>query len=189
MAGLKFISREENFRRAMENLGKTWEVPPELFLILQEFTCRMYAPQSSITQVNELRYQLFRLKKGNVESAQLPTCEDIFYLHTHRANYQAAVWHRSLEVDPDIPSPEGNGWQIEDGQLTIHWMQGPPAPDVILEFMSCKHSRIHKHPSCPCLAYGIPCTPAGKLQICDNMIVEEDATVQDELDSEESGNN
>ncbi|KAG0719359.1 hypothetical protein GWK47_050644 [Chionoecetes opilio] len=36
--------------------------------------------------------------------------------HTLRANYQAAIWRRSLENLPDVPAPSaGHGWELDDG--------------------------------------------------------------------------
>lgn len=36
------------------------------------------------------------------------------------------------------PSPDGHGWVVHpDGNLTTEWMNVEPAPDVILEFLSC----------------------------------------------------
>ena len=88
---------DEYLRRWLAELGQDWELSPELFQVLQEYTCRLYAPKSDVSQVNELRYRLFRAKRGDVESGQLPPCEDTLYLHCQRANYQAAIWKRSLE--------------------------------------------------------------------------------------------
>ena len=53
--------------------------------------------------------------------------------HSLRANYQAAVWRRSLQRCPDIPSPVGSGWCTEDGKLVIDWMGDQPAPQAVLE--------------------------------------------------------
>ena len=88
--------------------------------------------------VNELRYQLFHAKKGEVESGQLFPCEDCLLMHSLQANYLAGVWHRALAECPSIPNPSGHGWCYGDEKLTICWMTGSPAPDVITEFLSCK---------------------------------------------------
>ena len=37
-------------------------------------------------------------------------------------NYQAAIWRRSLQSSPLIPSPVGYGWSIEEGKLIVNWM-------------------------------------------------------------------
>ena len=56
---------------------------------LEAFTCRLYAPKSSSTKVNDLRYDIFCAKRGEIESHQLPLCRDCFVKHAQRANYQA----------------------------------------------------------------------------------------------------
>ena len=186
LAGLKLISKEGPLQRAMISLGQHWDLTPDLFIHLQEFTCKLYSPQSTTTQVNDLRYQLFRLKKGDIESGQLPTCEDALYLHAKRANYQAAIWRRTMENHPHIPAPQGHGWSEEDGHVTLKWMEGSPAPDVVLELMACACNKECKLPKCQCLAYGIKCTPACKLQMCDNMIDEEQCTLSDDIEDASS---
>ena len=93
---------------------------------------------SSTGKINELRHQLFRAKKGVIESSQLPLCKDSLYLHIEWANYQAAVWRGCLQTSPMVPSPTQHGWMANDGKLAIHWMRSPPAPEVVLEMLSCK---------------------------------------------------
>ena len=95
-----------------------------------------------------------------------------------RANYQAAVWKRSLISNPDIPSPENHGWTLAgDGKLEIKLMDGSPAPSVILEFISCKCKGTCQLPSCECTISGLKCTDECKLQDCTNL-----ADVGDDLD-------
>ena len=56
-------------QKAMEGLGKSWVLSEKLFTLLQEFVCKMYASQTSLCKVDDLRYQLFRVKKGDVDSS------------------------------------------------------------------------------------------------------------------------
>ena len=85
---------------------------PETFSLIQKFTCQLYSKNTKITKVNDLRYRVFCAKNGDVESGQLPPCEDTLRQHTLRANYQAAIWRHSLESLPDIPEPSaGHGWE------------------------------------------------------------------------------
>ena len=127
---------------------------------------------------------LFRAKKGEVESGQLPPCEDCPFMHSLRANYQAGVWRRALEECPSIPNPSGHGWCYEDGKLTICWMTGSPAPDVVKELLSRKCTSVCKLPNCKCLANGLKCTVTCKLQDYNNW-QENNSTVQN-CDSEDS---
>ena len=86
--------------------------------------------------------------------------------HSLRANYQAAVSRRSSERCPDIPSPVGSGWCTEDGKLVIDWMGDQPAPQAVLEVLSCQCSRSCKLPSCSCVVNGLKCTDMCRLQDC-----------------------
>ena len=115
----------------------------------------MYAPSSSTSKVNKLPYELFCAKHGEVES-KLPPCEDSLFMHTLIANYQAAIWKRSLQSQPYVPDPKEHGWTTgDDGYLEIHWMRGSPAPMAVLELMSFKRARACKLPNCTCLTAGL----------------------------------
>ena len=75
-----------------------------------------------------------------MEGHKLPLCADCLYKHCQHACYQTAVWKRALDVKPEIPSPIGKGWIQDKGNATalaIDWMEGLPAPDAVLELMSC----------------------------------------------------
>jgi hypothetical protein len=147
--GLNIMIKDVQCRKAMAALGQDWALSKEQFTMLQEFTCRLYAAGTKIRDVNELQYQLFRAKKGEIDSSQLPPCEDCLQQHSLHANYQAAVWRKSLEQNPNIPSPEsGHGWVLEDDHLVVEWMTGPPAPEVVLEFMACTCSKACTLPQC-----------------------------------------
>lgn len=185
MGTFKLLKTDKTYQEAFLELGRAWAVSDELFKKLEEITCRMYVPSTHITDVSLLRYQLFCTRRGEVESSQLPPCQDCLFMHVTRANYQAAIWRRSLQSQPSVPSPNDHGWSTNDeGQLEIQWMRGPPAPDAVLQFLSCKCVRSCKLPECPCLNNGLKCTNLCKLQTCANQCSEEKAPAQ-MTDSEE----
>lgn len=144
----------------------------------------MYVPHSDIFDVNEMRYQLFRTKDGNVESGQLPPCKDCLDMHIIHANYQSAIWCRSLEVQPNIPSPlDCTDWVLNDQmQLQINWMTGSPAPDVVLEFLSRNCKRVCSLTGCQCMVNGLKYTDACTLQTCDNMKYEDIISDEGQMD-------
>ena len=168
ITALKLVKRHKSFQDLFKQLGMQWEVSSELFERLQEFTCKLYSSNPGTSDVNELRYRLFCAKKGKLDSNQLPPCADCLRKHALRANYQAAIWKRSLQSCPQVPSPVGSGWCLEDGKLTIDWMSGEPAPQAVLELLSCHCSRICKLPTCTCLTNGLNCTDLCRLQDCTN---------------------
>ena len=80
--------------------------------------CKVYASQISLCEVNDLRYQFVRVKKGDdVDSTQLPLCQDILMLQAMRANYQACIWKRMFRTRNGHPSPEGRTW-MDDRRWT-----------------------------------------------------------------------
>ena len=176
VGALKLLKGHSKYQQAFTQLGENWTVSSEVKDCLEEFVCRLYVPKSDIISVNEMRYQLFRTKDGNVESGQLPPCQDCLEMHTIRANYQSAIWHRSLDVESNTPSPlDCTGWIVNDeAQLQVNWMTGSPAPDVVLEFLSCKCKHVCRLPDCQCMVNGLKCTDACRLQSCDNMKDDED---------------
>ena len=157
-------------------LGQQWDLSPELMDKLEAFTCLLYAPKAASMKVNDLRYHLFCAKKGEIESHQLPPCRDCLVNHAKRANYQAAIWRRCLEQDPQVPSPEGKGWRIEkeDGneKLVIHWMDGQPAPEAVLDLLACNCPRKCVLPKCVCQMNKLKCTDMCKLSDCENQLSE-----------------
>ncbi|KAG0716309.1 hypothetical protein GWK47_009996 [Chionoecetes opilio] len=184
MTALKQVKMDKTYQDAFHELGRSWEVSPELFEKLQEITCHMYLPSTHTTEVNKLRYELFCARRGEVESSQLPPCEDCLFMHALRANYQAAIWRRSLQSQPFVANPTDCGWMTdEDGKLAVNWMRGSPAPDAVMQLLSCKCVRSCELPKCTCLSNGLKCTDMCRLQTCQNKAIEEEPVAQ-QSDSE-----
>ena len=133
-----------------------------------------------------MRYQLFCVKREEIESFQLPPCRDSLQKHIQRANYQAAVWKSSIKHDAIIPSPAGKGWKIEKidetDVLVIDWMDGEPAPKAVLDLIACNCTRLCKANKCERIKNGLKCTDMCKLAECDNQFPEN----ADSLDIDES---
>ena len=114
------------------------------------------------------------LKRGDVESNQLPPCNNTLRKHSLRANYQAAVWRRSLQRCPELPSLVGSGWCTEDGKLVVDWMGEQLALLVALELLSCQCSWSCKLPMCSCIVNGLGCTDMCRPQYCTKRPDDED---------------
>jgi hypothetical protein len=188
-SSLKLMIQNRELQDMFFELGQTWSVSSELMTKLEEFTCLLYAPKASAVSVDQLRYDLFCAKRGEVESHQLPPCKDCLKKHAKRANYQAAVWRRCLDQDPNVPSPVGHGWKMEvdngQPQLVIDWMDGQPAPEAVLDLLACNCERICTLLQCACLLNGMRCTDMCKLPDCGNQApIESDEDTDDELDEE-----
>ena len=52
--------------------------------------------------------------------------------------------------------------------LVVHWMDGQPAPQAILDLLACNCKRTCQLPSCECLANKLMCTNMCKLPNCGN---------------------
>ena len=89
---LRLLISNKNTQDMFLELGQEWDLSQELMNKLQAFTCLLYALKVFTTKVNELRYQLFCAKKGEIESHQLPPCEDCLTKYAQRANYQAGIY-------------------------------------------------------------------------------------------------
>ena len=93
--------------------------------------------------VNELRYQMFRIKQGEVDSGQLPPCKFKVPLCFILCSpiIKKCVWKIYVEPKKDTNSQEGHVWMIEDGQLLFD-------PLVVIELIVCKCNRMCKGPEC-----------------------------------------
>jgi hypothetical protein len=92
---------------------------------MQEFVKRLYASSTTICDVNDLRYNLFYAKRGDVESTQLLPCKDCLYMHVLCANYQAAMWWLCLEMQPVGLDLKTCRWMMDEkGNRTIECMRG-----------------------------------------------------------------
>ena len=75
--------------------------------------------------VNELTFRMFCSRRDNIESEQLPPCADCLYKHACRANYQTAIWRRSLENRLEIQS--WKTWLRTRGEQARDWVDGWPS--------------------------------------------------------------
>ena len=167
----KLAMSDRDLQSMFTDLGTNWEVSDALMKKLEKFTCQLYATKYG-GDINQLRYHMLCVKKGDIESHQLPPCKDTLQMHIKRANYQVAIWRRSLEQEPDIPGPEGHGWKIKshDGKnaLVVDWMNGEPAPQALLDFLACTCKKQCKLPQCDCMNNGLKCTDMCTLVECSN---------------------
>ncbi|KAJ8387590.1 hypothetical protein AAFF_G00152860 [Aldrovandia affinis] len=142
------------FPRSVRKLGQSGELSMDLFKKLQAFTCKLYTVSTTTEDINTAHHQLFCTQCG---SSSLASCH-----------------HASLQEHLHILSPVEHGWaRNDDGQLTVEWMRGSPAPEAVLQLLSCNCSRRCKLLECQCMSSGLKCTNLCKLQTCDNQPQEE----------------
>lgn len=169
ISSYKLMQKDVRYVETFSRLGEDWIVAKEVVDTLEEFVCRLYGSKDGIIYVNEWRYALFCAKKGLVESQNLPPCKNALLKHIDKANFQSRIWKLALEPTPIIPSPVGFGWSLtEDSLYEIEWMDCLPAPESILELMSCDCPKVCSAAKCPCILNGLKCTDMCKKRSCSN---------------------
>lgn len=64
---LKMATEEQETRDMFINLGQQCDVNPQQMDKLETLTCRLYAPKTTTTVVNDLRYQILCAKRRGKE--------------------------------------------------------------------------------------------------------------------------
>ena len=75
-SALKLLTISREIQDTFLQLGQIWNLSRELMDRLEVFKYRLYAPNSSSTKVNDLRYNMLCAKRGDIQSYQLPPCRD-----------------------------------------------------------------------------------------------------------------
>ena len=109
---------------------------------------------------------LFCAKRSEIESHQLPPCKDC------------------LANQPTTKLAVGRGWKIEkdgaDEHLVIHWMDGQPAPQAILDLLACNCSK-----SVYCrIVNGLKCTDMCRVPDCENQASVVNIDTDDDLEDD-----
>lgn len=99
-------------------------------------------------------------KGNNLQSYHLPPTQSSLVYHIKRANYQAYLWKHALENTITVPTPDGQGWQVKNKQIEIVWTDLPPAPDGVMQILSCGCKGACQTRRCSCVKNGLPCTEA-----------------------------
>ena len=104
LACWKVFSRaDEDVITALANLGTREHPDGDTIKGVEKFVCNLYQPNTSICQVNELRWSLF--KKKQAQSERLPPTPGALREAIVRAHYQTMVWNNDKVPNPNIPSP------------------------------------------------------------------------------------
>ena len=171
MKPFKLVQQDPVSCSAFQLLGETFAVSEDTVVTIEAFVCSLYG-QKDCSKVNEARYILFFT--ANQEENTMPPNKDSLLKHIQRANFQSAIYKRSLQQRPDIPSPVDYGWKLHDNELEIDWMNMQPAQESILELSTCtcKKSKCevvgHASNNC-CVFWGIPCTELCTCKNCCNI--------------------
>ena len=169
----------------MASIGEEWEVSEDTFKDPEALVCQIYGKKCQ--SVDMLRYEIHCAKGGKVEPEALPPCESSFRPHVTRANYQAAIWKRAVVPLAVIPSPCGHGWEVENISNVVKfvWLGSKPAPEYVLELLSCTCRRACTVDNCCCLKADLKCTDMCSVQ-CENMVTDDGVHCESrDIDSED----
>lgn len=70
--------------------------------------------QILISKVSDLRWWLFKTKQE--QSERLPLIPDVVHQAILRAHHQLLLWNSATVANPEIPSPDGYGWNRDDDE-------------------------------------------------------------------------
>ena len=90
------------------------------------------------------------------------------------ANHPAAIWKRANVPLPVIPSPGGHGWEVDNisNVAKFVWLGSKPAPEEVLELLSCSCKRACTVDNCCCLKAGLKWNDMCSVQ-CENMVTDD----------------
>lgn len=160
------VARSKNeFCQAFETLGEDIHVPDNITTLLEQYVCCLYGQQDA-TDVNNARYRMFKL--GKVTEESLPPNSDSLQQHILRVNFESYIRKHSTIPIVAAPSPVGYGWKLESDELAITWGTLEPAPDSILEYVSCKCKKGCQTRRCSCHKAKLKCTELCQCNSCEN---------------------
>ena len=133
-----------------DSLGEVATCSATLVNDLEKFVYCMYV-KANFTSVNKLRYmfsQNYQCTSGHVLSSfygtdlsLLPPCRASLEMHTCRANYQAFIWGHAHKQFPNVPSPEGYDWKIdEEGSIDYEWKSSFIVPQELIDILCTEPS-------------------------------------------------
>ena len=173
------LRRFEEFHDTFTQFGNYFLFEASLFASIEVFVCKMYGINCANT--DEARYKKFcNAKKKLPEPQQLPPTRDALLCHCKRVSYATAIIKKSLTQFPNIPGPDGYGWMQEGNALKVQWMLRKPAPDEVLDLISCSCKKSCKTNSCLCKSHGVECSDlCGCDDECEN---KDDGESNDDVD-------
>ena len=167
---LNIMASNERYLRTFSSLGNEPTVSDDAIDVLGTFVCEMYGEKPRANEdmsVDLVRYKMYCRKGGKISYDCLPPCRNVLVQHIRRSHYQARIWRQCLTpyINPDDPTDQ-HGWCLNDNMIDIVWMTCNPAPDEVLELVSCSCKTCNEE--CPCIQLGFICTDACTCTHCEN---------------------
>ena len=175
---LKTVTQSDEYIFAIQALGEDIVADKSTTNVIKKLFCHLYGmPEEN--EINDSRYCKF-CKNKIPEPHQLPPTKDELLQHVKRANYQSFIWKRALHANPDITSPVGDGWSLSGDVLEVVWMESLPAPESVLELITCDCRRLKCNASCQCKILSLECTDICKCHAnCENVSNSDDSDTDD----------
>lgn len=171
----KTMESDEKFIDAFTLLGEHESISSTVAEVLEEYVCKLYGFKEEVS-INEVRYKMFTSKKKIPDPQKLPPTLDALLLHLSRVNYQVYEWKRALDTTYCLLNPYENGWAMKDNLMVIKWINNLPAPQSILEFVSCSCKKNEcSSGTCKCFSVNLQCTSSCNCNQCKNMNVEDES--------------
>ena len=150
-----FLENNPDFVTMFKQLGTSYQVENEIFAQLEKYVCHLYS-QPSVDEVNLARYNQFKL--GQFDDDSMPCTRNVLGQHVKRVVFQVCIWRLALEPIMAIPSITDFGWSVVDGNVNVVWMTLPPAPEGVLENVSCGCKSGCSTKRCACKKADLACT-------------------------------
>ena len=121
--------------------------------------------------------------KSHTSSDKLPPTKDSLKQYIMRANYQSYIWYNADKPILNVPSPNENGWTLNDEKEFIPLMMTrPPAPAAPLALTECGCKGNCGSNRCKCKKVNLCCTESCKCgtEQCTNHYSHEHSDSSDE---------
>eukprot|EP00112_Aurelia_sp_Birch-Aquarium-sp1_P021990 Seg6054.1 transcript_id=Seg6054.1/GoldUCD/mRNA.D3Y31 product="hypothetical protein" protein_id=Seg6054.1/GoldUCD/D3Y31 len=166
MKAWNLVCDNQNSLDTLMHVGSEFTIDDALIRDIESLKALLYG-EKAVTEVNTVRYNMFRLGKFSDES--IPPNKDCLVKHLQRANYQAAIWRRAVTPTINAPTPANNGWKIDNsGKLQIDWMDGKCAPDALLKEINSKCKTSCRTMRCSCRKGNNLCNDMCRCEGCAN---------------------
>ena len=134
--------------------GSDTKVSDAIYMSASKYMNALYGQKDFSGSLDDLRCQLFRLKKSDIRS--LPPTSDAFRLHLMRALYQIIIWKRATSTTLSLPQPTDFGRRLHNGFLLASRMTKPPKPKLQSSKCNCQKDKCRSR--CPCRKADDLCT-------------------------------
>ena len=122
------------------------------------------------TNIDKTCYRKFCME-NMPEPDQFPPTKDKLTQNSILTNYDAYVWKRALVTNRNVPSHIDHGWEGNDDQLSVVWMENQPAPESMLKLITCMCHKSNYTNSYQCRVLLMECVDVCKCQgLCRNII-------------------